>query len=118
MKKRVPYKNVVIDNAYVIHPGGREVCLETAAGKREYAVRSLAMMTRQGCLCAMCGESVLSPQFDHEAGRGSGGSHRDDRIEVDGQWQNAALCGWCNSAKGSKRFSWNNGIYEETPCKN
>jgi hypothetical protein len=41
--------------------------------------------------------------FDHAAGRGLGGFKRDDRIEVDGHWQNAAVCWSCNGFKGSRR---------------
>lgn len=92
---------------------GREVCTGTAFGKREYKRRTEAMRERQGGRCAIGGEwlAVGEAQFDHEAGRGSGGGHRDDRIEIDGQWVNAAVCGECNGRKGSRRYEWRGGLY-------
>jgi hypothetical protein len=53
---------------------------------------------------------MLRPTFDHEAGRGAG--KQDDRIEVAGLWQNAAVHEICNSLKGSKRYKWVNGVYK------
>jgi hypothetical protein len=83
------------------------------AGKQGYYNRTILMLERQGMTCAICGRSLhyIWAEFDHEAGRGSGGGHRDDRIEVDGLWQNAALCRGCNSEKGSKRYHWIEGVY-------
>jgi hypothetical protein len=97
-----------------MYPDGREVCdCGTKQGRAEYYSRTVAMADRQGRRCAMCRRSlhVYHPSFDHEAGRGHGGAHRDDRIEVDGHWQNAALCRPCNNAKGSKRYHWEDGKY-------
>lgn len=92
---------------------GREVCDKTAKGKRKYALRTEAMAARQDYRCAIGGEmlDLRDVQFDHEAGRGSGGGHRDDRIEIDGEWVNAAVCGACNGRKGSRRYSWQDGKY-------
>lgn len=42
--------------------------------------------------------------FDHEAGRTAG--HRDDRIEVNGVIQNAAVHLLCNGLRGSSRASY------------
>lgn len=106
--------------SYQVHtPGvrtyldGRECTDNSTAGKREYKLRTEAMRQRQDFQCAIGGE-WLAPncgQFDHEAGRGSGGGHRDDRIEIDGEWVNAAVCGACNGAKGSRRYSWQGNLY-------
>lgn len=85
-----------------------------------YIERTEAMARRQKNKCAMCVLSfaiVGRPTFDHEAVRGMGGGHRDDRIEVNGKWQNAALCVACNTLKGSKRYSWVNGVYQPVPRK-
>lgn len=89
---------------------GREVCQPTAAGRREYKSRTDAMQKRQGGRCALC-PWYLGMTFDHQDGRGSGGGHRDDRIEIDGKWHNAALCIQCNGLKGSRRYHWIDGIY-------
>lgn len=96
-----------------IHRDGREVCQKNAHGKYEYQQRTLAMYERQGYKCAIHGGWMRPEevQFDHEAGRGSGGGHRDDRIEIDDEWINAAVCGACNGAKGSQRYSWQDGKY-------
>lgn len=96
---------------------GREVCLDTLVGRGEYRDRMLAMADRQDWLCAICGRAMAgwTLTFDHQAGRGLGGGHRDDRIEVDGNWQNAALHGACNIGKGSKRYEWRDGKYQPVP---
>jgi hypothetical protein len=55
---------------------------------------------------------MISPTFEHQDGRGAGGGHRDDRIEIDGQWNNAAVDPDCNISKGSKRYTWFQGKYQ------
>jgi hypothetical protein len=56
----------------------------------------------------------MGMEFDHEAGRGANGKHRDDRIyHKDGSWRNAALCSNCNTWKASRRFKWIEGKYQE-----
>lgn len=45
--------------------------------------------------------------FDHQVPR----IDQDDRIEVDGNWHNAAVHLRCNTKKGSKRYHWLNGKY-------
>lgn len=92
---------------------GREVCSDNAAGKVEYRNRTLAMHARQGGMDPITGEwmNYRDVTFDHEAGRGHGGGHRDDRIEVDGEWQNAALSVESQGIKCSKRYKWVNGKY-------
>lgn len=85
--------------------GGREVCLRTAAGVREYRKRVELMHERQMGLCAICGRPLRLEQatFDHERPRGLGGGFRDDRLTVDGVPINAAVHGLCNSIRGSRR---------------
>jgi len=99
--------------AWITYDDGREVCQENTAGRREYRRRTLAMRDRQGELCARCGEwmSEADTTFDHENGRGGG--KRDDRIEVDGERQNAALHGKCNHEKGSKREPYLFGVSKQ-----
>lgn len=58
-----------------------------------------------GYYCNLFGH-ILTPEyatFDHERPRGMGAGFRDDRIEVDGKWQNCAACWECNCIKGSRR---------------
>ena len=100
------------------YPDGRQVCLRIAPGQRVYFMRLAQMMVRQEGLCALCGEWLgHDATFDHEAGRGAGGSTRDDRIEVldaatgEVRWQNAAVHELCNGQKGSRRYRWVNGKY-------
>lgn len=93
-----------------VHPDGREVCnCRSIGGSIEYHSRTAAMEYRQHYGCAICGISRLLT-FDHQNGRGMGGSRggaiRDDRIEIDGKWFNAALCVSCQSLKGSRRYHW------------
>jgi len=90
------------------YPDGRQVCDKSAAGLREYRYRTMLMFERQMGRCALC----LMPMrlelcsYDHADGRGGGGFRRDDRIEVEGRWQNAAVCWPCNSDKGSRRIPY------------
>jgi hypothetical protein len=88
------------------YPGGRQVCnLKTYYGRLEYLNRRNAMAIRQGGRCALCGLPMTAtdpPTFDHQHGRGMGGSRRDDRIEINGQRFNAAVHMSCNIEKGSR----------------
>lgn len=100
MPRKEPYKTF---------RDGRQVCLETAAGKREYKGRTEEMVVRQSHICPLCNLYLLliDATFEHEAGRGAGGGHRDDRLlHDDGNWRNAAVHCACNNAKGSQRFHW------------
>lgn len=97
----------------------REVCdLTTKAGRDEYMGRVRQMWERQGKRCCLEGLVKDCPgylrlaeaTFDHDEGRGHGGGHRDDRIEIpDGKGGmkeiNGAAHAWCNSKKGSCRLS-------------
>lgn len=101
--------------AVKIFSDGREVCVtKTPAGKKEYRIRTMLMYERQGGLCAICRRPMdwLDMTFEHEAGRGHGGGHRDDRIfNEDGSWKNAAAHSLCNGLKSSRRFHWIDGLY-------
>ena len=99
-----------------IFPDGREILnLKTKAGADEYQRRKFEMWDRQGKRCALQITDICKQrqgrwpkdeiQFDHEVGRGGG--KQDDRIFVDGKPRNAAVCPWCNSAKGSRRIDYN-----------
>lgn len=110
---RTPSKYPIL-NGVMTYPDGREVCNQKAkAGRQEYYTRTLQMLNRQAGRCAICHNPLifLWVQFDHQEGRGSGGGHRDDRIEIHGQWHNAALCSDCNTRKGSVRYYWQDGLY-------
>ncbi len=86
---------------------GREIATNTKADKAEYKRRTMVMAERQRFLCALCemplGDDIT---FDHEAGRGMGGSNRDDRIEINGKRKNAAVHSRCNVGKGSRRIPY------------
>lgn len=88
-------------------PNGRQVCTKTAEGTREYRGRTEQMCERQQGLCSICGLPMRQDEatFEHQDGRGHGGGHRDDRIEIDGQPYNSAAHGLCNVKKGSVRLS-------------
>jgi len=96
------------------YPDGRQVCSDTAAGKREYKARTVEMWERQEGLCAICGLwiELRLATFEHQDGRGNGGGFRDDRTTIDGEWHNAAVHGHCNTEKGSKRYQWVDGKYQ------
>lgn len=92
---------------------GREICNRNAAGTAEYKRRVAEMAERQGDRCAAChwpfDGHLGPPTFEHQDGRTAG--HRDERIEKDGKWYNAALHGVCNGLKGSRRFHWVEGKF-------
>lgn len=94
-------------------PDGREVCASNMAGNAEYLRRTEEMWERQHGCCAICITWIPLERatFEHQAGRGMGGAHRDDRSEIKGQWFNAVLCAPCNSQKGSWRYQWLGGYF-------
>jgi hypothetical protein len=95
--RRKPYKDF---------PDGRFVWdTKTAAGKAGYQAALAIMRSRQKDRCAICA-LIVWLTFDHQNGRGHGGSIRDDRTEIDGRWFNAALCVPCQGLKGSTRYHW------------
>jgi hypothetical protein len=92
--------------AVKVFPDGREVIdRSTAYGRRIYEDRIAEMYLRQGGLCRIC-HLWMEPAtvtFEHEDGKGMGGSHQDDRIIRDGKEYNGAAHLWCNNKKGSRR---------------
>jgi hypothetical protein len=81
---------------------GREVCLDTPEGWREYKRRVSAMLQRQGGRCCLCTRrlSLGNATFEHQRRRGMGAAWRDDRITKNGQDWNGAAHWTCNSEKG------------------
>lgn len=96
-RKRSPLK---------VFADGREVCnLGNSEGRNLYKSRIKSMLFRQKGFCCNCKLqlSLDDATFEHEFGRGMGGSRRDDRIEINGQRVNGASHLNCNSERGSKR---------------
>lgn len=99
------------------YPGGREVCdLTLSAGKRIYGDRISEMLERQKQMCCLYRHAPSCPgflrrheaTFEHQNGRGSGGSKRDDRTCLpDGTWINGAAHSLCNAWKGSRYIEYN-----------
>jgi recombinational DNA repair ATPase RecF len=100
--------------AVKIYRDGREVCSTTKAGFELYKSRVREMWERQDKKCGLqisdeCkarkGRLLISEaQFEHSAGRGLSGAHRDDRILKNGKPYNMAVCSFCNLKKGSIRL--------------
>lgn len=93
-----------------IHRDGREVCnRHSAQGRAVYRDRTEQMWRRQGKLCCLCSLPLSKQEatFEHQDGRGMGGSTRDDRIWKDGKPYNGAAHGLCNALKGSRRITYN-----------
>jgi len=94
------------DGALCIMPDGREICQDNPAGRALYNSRVEAMVQRQNFRCSLCPKRLTLSEatFEHSAGRGNGGAHRDDRISDEkGEWLNSACHWFCNRKKGSKR---------------
>lgn len=93
-----------------VHCDGREVInTRLERGRHEYKQRMWRMYLRQRSLCCLCGLYMIPDDvtFEHENGRGLGGSKRDDRIELpDGTWINGAAHYRCNGDKGSRRVEY------------
>ena len=99
-----------------IFNGGREVIdTNTTDGWKEYRQRVYDMLERQNGFCCLLGVAPMctgiltrrEATFEHEYGRGMGGGKRDDRIEVDGVWQNGAAHEECNEWKSSRKIQYN-----------
>src|ERR1700677_4595297 len=96
-----------------IFADGREVCTDTPAGWEEYRSRKRKMWERQNKICCLVNHCPTctgrmrwaDTTFEHEAGRGAGGSKRDDRIEVNGKRVNGAAHHWCNAWKMSRNIT-------------
>lgn len=105
-KHRGSLKFEIIDHAYRVYPDGRQVCTDSERGRQEYRDRKHHMWMRQHGICTKCKLWIRegTETFDHDAGRGLGGAHRDDRIVLpDGEMINSAMHWGCNVQKGSKR---------------
>ena len=90
-----------------VMPDGRVLYSE-----KQYKATLRYMTARQEGRCAICGRIMGFPTFDHAAGRGMGGSKRDDRPDLDdGSPRNAAVCLSCNIEKGSRPYHWIDGKY-------
>jgi hypothetical protein len=92
------------DGAVRRYPDRREVCCDTAKGKREYNHRVETMSLRQHGICGLGPHLLRTPTFGHDKGRGMDAGHRDDRIvDENGEPMNHAECWDCNGRKGSRR---------------
>ena len=84
--------------AYRIYREGREVCVDSPAGWREYGRRIDFMLQQQSWKCCLCHKRIRSRHdatFEHQRRRGMAGWKRDDRVEGNG------VAHWiCNTEKG------------------
>jgi hypothetical protein len=94
--------DLILDGAVRVYRDGREVCVNSAKGWREYKRRVKVMVQRQNFRCCLCGRplALANATFEHQRRRGMGAAWRDDRIEKDGQPWNGAAHWNCNSGKG------------------
>lgn len=92
----------ILDGAVLKYRDGREVCVDSPAGWREYKRRVEAMLLRQNGRCCLCKRRLAlnHATFEHQRRRGMGAAWRDDRISKDGQDWNGAAHWTCNSEKG------------------
>lgn len=94
-----------------VMPDGREICSNAPSGRKEYKSRTFQMAAWQKNICALqITEScvrhrgfMMAPIFGHAVSRGGG--KQDDRIMVNGERLNRALCWACNSLQGSRPLS-------------
>jgi 5-methylcytosine-specific restriction endonuclease McrA len=88
--------------AVKIFPDGREVCQDSAAGKREYYRRADEVWERYGKCCWLCGKSLDrgAMAVDHIRPKGTNSAWRDDRA-----FNIAPACYPCNSRRGSRRMA-------------
>jgi hypothetical protein len=88
---------MLLNGAVRRYRDGREVCVDSAAGWREYKRRVRLMWERQEGRCCLCGKRVAlgNATFEHQRRRGMGAAWRDDRPEING------AAHWvCNGLKG------------------
>lgn len=81
---------------------GREVCVDSPAGWKEYKRRVETMVLRQQGRRCLCKRRLALSQatFEHQRRRGMGAAWRDDRITKDGEEWNGAAHWVCNVEKG------------------
>jgi hypothetical protein len=87
----------LIQPGVIRYPDGREVCLDTREGWREYKRRVEIMWRRQNFRCCLCGKrlALQDATFEHQRRRGMGAAWRDDRVEGNG------VSHWiCNGERG------------------
>jgi hypothetical protein len=91
-----------------VYRSGREVCLNTSNGRREYARRRLFVYQAYNQECRLCGRFCMWEEatVDHREPRGMGGSGRDDRPATGAIWPAHYRC---NGLRGSRRLG-------EGPC--
>lgn len=93
----------ILNGAVRLYPGGREVCQENAAGRREYGHRVQVMVQRQNYRCSLCNRRITpaTATFEHERRRGMGAAFRQDKIvDENGDWINSASHWICNGERG------------------
>lgn len=93
---------LILDGSVRRYADGREVCLDSKAGWREYKKRVQEMLQRQNFRCCLCGRrlSVNDATFEHQRRRGMGSAWRDDRLENSVGKINGAAHWVCNVRKG------------------
>jgi hypothetical protein len=94
--------DLISDGAVRVYRDGREVCVNSAAGWKEYKRRVRVMVQRQNHRCCLCGRPLAlgNATFEHQRRRGMGAAWRDDRVTKDGEDWNGAAHWCCNSEKG------------------
>jgi hypothetical protein len=87
----------ILDGAVRVYPDGRQVCVDSVAGWREYKRRVSVMLQRQEGRCCLCGKPLAlgNATFEHQRRRGMGAAWRNDNPDVNG-----AAHWTCNSERG------------------
>jgi hypothetical protein len=92
------------DGAVRRYPDGREVCVDSYAGRREYLKRLELMLKRQEWKCCLCGKQIRSRDdatFEHQRRRRLAGAFRNDATaDADGNPINGAAHWICNHERG------------------
>jgi len=93
---------LILNGSVRKYSDGREVCVDSPAGWREYKRRVQVMVQRQNFRCCLCKRrlSAGNATFEHQRRRGMGSAWRDDRITKDGGEWNGAAHWVCNGEKG------------------
>jgi hypothetical protein len=94
---------LVCDGAVRRYRDGREVCVDSPAGWREYKRRVEIMVRRQNFRCCLCKKriSIANATFEHQRRRGMGAAFRQDAIfDQHGNPINGAAHWICNYEKG------------------
>jgi hypothetical protein len=89
---------LILGGAVRRYHDGREVCMDSPAGWREYSRRIDFMLQRQNWRCCLCGNRIRyrnDATFEHSRRKGMGSAFRDDRVD-----RNGAAHWVCNVEKG------------------